>query len=410
MNERLLIALLTAINFTQMCDFVVMMPLGPQLTKTFAIEPSQFAVAVSAYTFSSAVAAVLGAFLIDRFERKRALLAVYVGFILATIACALAPDFPVLVLARCAAGAFGGLLGALVMAIVADVVPYERRGAAMGVVMSAFALASVVGVPFGVWIAGWMGWHATFFAIAAVATATLVAVALTMRRLTGHLVAGRRPAQAVVAVLRAPSAWLAFAFTAALVCAGFLVIPFIAIYLARNLGVSDAQLGFVYLCGGALALVTSPLIGRLADRYGKHRVFTFMACVAMGPTLALTHLPPLALPAILVVTTAFIVCGSGRFVPAMALISAAVPPPLRGTFMSLNSATQSAASGVAVMLAGVVIGQTGAQAPLQNYGTLGWMSCAAALLAMVLVRRMQHAPGGSAAPTVAPAPALVAEA
>lgn len=399
MNERLLIALLTAINFTQMCDFVVMMPLGPQLTKAFAIAPSQFAVAVSAYTFSSAVAAVLGAFLIDRFERKRALIAVYVGFIIATIACALAPDFPVLVLARCAAGAFGGLLGALIMAIIADVVPYARRGAAMGVVMSAFALASVVGVPFGVWIAGWMGWHATFFTIVAVATATLAAVALTMTRLTGHLVAERRPAQAaVVAVLRAPRAWLAFAFTASVVCAGFLVIPFIAIYLARNLGVSDTELGFVYLCGGALALITSPLIGRLADRYGKHRVFTIVAVIAMGPTLALTHLPPLTLPAILAVTTAFIVCGSGRFVPAMALISATVPPQLRGTFMSLNSAIQAAASGAAVVVAGLVIGPTGAQAPLQHYGTLGWMSCAAALLALILVRRLEHAPDGTAAP------------
>ena len=89
MNERLLIALLTAINFTQMCDFVVMMPLGPQIMRAFAITPAAFATAVSAYSWCSGISGLLAATYIDRFDRRRLLLTVYALFALSNLACAL---------------------------------------------------------------------------------------------------------------------------------------------------------------------------------------------------------------------------------------------------------------------------------------------------------------------------------
>ncbi len=386
MNERQLIFFLTAVNFTQMMDFVVMMPLGPQLMRVFTIDATSFAVAVSAYTFSAAIAAVLTALFIDRFERKRALLALYAGFALATLACALAPDFHALVLARIAAGACGGVIGALVLAIVGDAVPYERRGAAMGMVMSAFALASILGVPAGIWLAAWAGWHATFFAIAALSLVILVIGWIGMPTMSGHQAEGRRaPVETFRMLLREPAHWRVFALTAALVFASFMVIPFIATFLSLNLGVGDQALGLVYLCGGICAVVTSPYIGRLSDRYGKHRVFIAVALLAMLPTLALTHLRPSSLPLILAVTTAFIIVGSGRFVPVMALISSAVAAPLRGSFMTLNSAVQAAGSGLAAVVAGLLIHQADATAPLQGYGLIGWLSCLATLVSVVLV-------------------------
>jgi predicted MFS family arabinose efflux permease len=386
MNERFLIIFLTAVNFTQMMDFVVMMPLGPQLMRVFGIDATRFAVAVSAYTFSAAIAAVAASLVIDRFERRRALLVLYAGFAVATLACAFAPDFHALVLARIAAGACGGVIGALVLAIVGDAVPYERRGAAMGSVMSAFALASILGVPAGVWLAALFGWHAAFIAIFILSLVVLAAGCWGMPVMAGHLVGGRRaPAETLRLLLAEPAHWRVFAFTGALVFAGFMVIPFIATFLSCNLGVSDRALGLVYLCGGLCAVVTSPYIGRLSDRHGKQRVFIIVALLAMLPTLALTHLQPAPLAGILAVTTAFIVIGSGRFVPATALITAAVAAPLRGSFMTLNTAVQSAGSGLAAVVAGLLIHQTDASTPLQGYGLIGWLSCMATVLGVVLV-------------------------
>ncbi len=408
MNERFLIVLLTAVNFTQMMDFVVMMPLGPQLMRVFGIDATRFAVAVSAYTFSAAIAAVIAALFIDRFERRRALLVLYAGFAVATLGCALAPDFHALVVARIAAGACGGVLGALVLAIVGDAIPYERRGAAMGTVMSAFALASILGVPAGIWLAAWLGWHAAFLAIFALSLIVLAVGWWGMPMMSAHLAGGRRPpAETLRMLLAEPAHWRVFAFTGALVFAGFMVIPFIATFLSCNLGVGDKTLGLVYLCGGICAVVTSPWIGRLSDRYGKHRVFVVVALLAMLPTLALTHLPAAPLAAILAVTTAFIVLGSGRFVPATALITSAVAAPLRGSFMTLNTAVQSAGSGLAAVVAGLLIHQTDAAAPLQGYGLIGWLSCLATLAGVAMVGSIRPWAGG--VPVVAEAASPQAE-
>jgi predicted MFS family arabinose efflux permease len=396
-RERRAILALTAVNFTLMMDFVVMMPLGPQLMRVFGITAAGFSVAVSAYTFSAAVAAIAGVLFVDRLERRGALLWLYAGFILATLACALAPGFHALVIARVAAGACGGLVGALLLAAVGDLVPYERRGAAMGRVMSAFALASILGVPAGIWLASWLGWHAAFHAIVVVSLLILALAWVWLPSLRAHLDATERTPLARLRMLLAePMLWPALGLSAILAMAAFLVIPFIATYLACNAGVGERQLALVYLAGGAMAAICQPWIGRLADRHGKRRVFIICALVAIIPTIALTNLPAWPLPAVLLVTTAFIVAGSGRYVPATALITGAVSPGHRGAFMSLNSAVQSAASGLAAVLAGLIIQQSDPQAPLQGYALVGLLSSAAAVAAALMSCRVRPWDGGAA--------------
>src|SRR5687767_12636538 len=89
LRESWLLFILAAIQFTHIMDFVIMMPLGPQLMRVFQISPREFGFLVSAYTFSAAISGFLSAFFIDRFDRKYALLALYLGFTLGTLACAL---------------------------------------------------------------------------------------------------------------------------------------------------------------------------------------------------------------------------------------------------------------------------------------------------------------------------------
>jgi predicted MFS family arabinose efflux permease len=256
----------------------------------------------------------------------------------------------------------------------------------MGTVMSAFALASILGVPAGIWLAASLGWHTTFIAIAALSALVFAVGWFAMPTLSTHVAEGRRaPAETLRMLLAEPAHWRIFAFTLALVFAGFMVIPFIAAFLSRNLGVPDHALGLVYLCGGICAVVTSPWIGRLSDRFGKQRVFIIVALLAMVPTIALTHLPASPLAVVLGVTTLFIIFGSGRFVPATALITSAVAAPLRGSFMTLNSAVQSAGSGLAAVTAGLLIHQADATAPLEGYGLIGWLSCLATVIGVALV-------------------------
>ena len=139
-KESIILLLLAAINFTHILDFMIMMPLGNYLMPYFNISSQQFSMLVAAYTFSAGISGFLAAFFVDRFDRKRVLLVGYSGFLVGTLFCALSPTYSILLLSRIVAGMFGGLIGAQVVSIVADIVPYERRGAAMGIIMAAFSV------------------------------------------------------------------------------------------------------------------------------------------------------------------------------------------------------------------------------------------------------------------------------
>src|SRR5712664_3955435 len=106
LDERLLLFVLAAIQFTATVDFLIILPLGPQYMRVFNINPAQFGLIVSAYAIAAGVSGVTTGVFLDRFDRKRALLWLYLGFSLGTLLCAIAPTYHLLVLARAVAGAF----------------------------------------------------------------------------------------------------------------------------------------------------------------------------------------------------------------------------------------------------------------------------------------------------------------
>jgi predicted MFS family arabinose efflux permease len=279
-RERWLLLTLAGVQFTHILDFMIMMPLGPQLTRIFAIDNAAFGLLVSAYTLSAGVSGLAASLYVDRFDRKRLLLALYALFGLATLACALAPGYNTLLLARVAAGVFGGVLSTLSQTIVADVVPFERRGAAMGIVMSSFSLATVAGVPLGLWLANALGWHAPFWSLALVCALLWALAWRTLPALGQHL-SGQSDKPMwhnLWSVVREPTHWRAFGLSALMMFAGFTVIPYITLYNTHNVGLTEAQIPWIYLCGGAATLVSARWVGRLSDRVGNSACFFTSLC------------------------------------------------------------------------------------------------------------------------------------
>ena len=111
-------------------DFIILMPLGPQLMKIFEINPQQFGFLVASYGVAAACSGFTLAFFADRFDRKKVLLFAYIGFVIGTFACASSPTYGVLISARLITGIFGGMIGSQVLSIVADTFSYEKRGEA----------------------------------------------------------------------------------------------------------------------------------------------------------------------------------------------------------------------------------------------------------------------------------------
>ena len=387
LGERTLLLTLAAIQFTTVLDFIIILPLSSQYMRVFHITTDQFGLMVSAYAIAAGIAGIAASFFLDRFDRKQALLWLYFGFGLGTLCCALAPTYHLLVAARFISGAFGGLAGALILAIIGDVVPYERRGSAMGLVMSSFSISQIIGVPLGLVLANYYDWHSPFFVIAALSGAILFAVAKVLPSLRSHMehASDKHPAAHMLAVLKEPDHQKAFLFMAVLMFAGFLVFPYLAAYMVSNVGMTERQLPWIYLSGGVFTLFSMNLIGRWSDRSGKHRVFVWMSLAALVPIVLLTNLRPVPLFEAVAATTLMMICMSGRSVPAMAMITGSVEARYRGGFMSINSSVQQFSMAVAAYLGGHLLGQT-KDGKITGFSTGGVLSAFCVVLCIYLAR------------------------
>ena len=368
---------------------MIMMPLGPEFIRELNINTHQFGLLLSSYTFAAAAAGILATYYVDRFERRQLLLSLYALFIIATFACGLAPSYEALFIARAFAGAFGGILGSLVQTIVADSIPFERRGKALGTVMAAFSVSTVAGVPLGLFLANHipsLGWRAPFFFIALISSLILYLGYRNIPKIAGHLDhvhEGSRLSQ-VLNILIAPQHIKAFIFMALIMITGFSVIPYIALYLTSNVGISNSYISLIYLCGGVATLMSSRFIGHMSDKYGKVTVFRVLAIVSLVPLLVTTNLPVTPLWIVLINSTAFFILVSGRMIPAMAMVSQVVENKIRGTFMSLVGSVQMLSSGIASVLAGWIV-TIGPDGMMQHYNLVGYGAAICGLLTFWLV-------------------------
>ena len=389
-RERWLLWTLAGIQFTHILDFMIMMPLGPQFIAIFGVSNAEFGLLVSSYTLAAGASGLLAATYIDRFGRKRLLLTLYGLFGVATLACGLAPDYGSLLVARIAAGVFGGVLSALTQTIVADAIPFERRGRAMGVVMTSFSISTVAGVPLGLWMAAHWNWHMPFVAIAVMVAMLALLAAWHMPRLDAHMGHPDRTSlwRGIGQILSQPAHWRAFAFTSAMMFTGFMVIPYITIYLQFNAGMLAHEVPWMYLLGGVGTLISARWIGRLSDRLGKVWVFQRLALAVMVPLVLTTVSAGLPVWGLFGISTALFVLMSGRMIPGMALVSATAAPHLRGTFLSLNASVQSASMGVAALISGLLVGRD-AQGQLTGYWLVGLLGVLASFMTWWLAPRLR---------------------
>ena len=389
-RELLLLLTLAGIQFTSILDFMIMMPLGPQFTQLFHISDAQFGLLVSAYTLAAGFSGLLASTYIDKVSRKTLLLTLYPLFALATLACGLATSYEFLMGARIAAGLFGGVLMSLSQTIVGDVIPFERRGRAMGIIMTSFSVATVLGVPLGLFVAAHFSWHATFIGIAVLAGLFAVFAAFTLPPLHHHLSLSGRPSafEGIRQVLADPNHLKAFLFSVLIMFAGFTVIPYITIYMQINVGIHVDQIPYIYLAGGVVTFFTARIFGRLTDSYGKAETFRVMAVLVVIPLMAITLLPPLTIWYVVPISTMLFVFMSGRMIPGMAILTSAADPRLRGTFMTLNSSVQSAAMGVAAYVGGSLISRD-AMGHVQGYWMAAVVGSTASILAMLFVGKIR---------------------
>ena len=385
--QKFVVGVLAFLQFTIILDFMTLSTLGAVLMPALKITPAQFGSVVSAYAFSAGVSGLLAAGFADRFDRKKLLLFFYSGFVIGTLLCGLANSFQLLLAARMFTGVFAGVIGSISFAIVTDLFPLEMRGRVMGVIQTAFSASQVMGIPLGLYFSDHWGWNAPFLMIVSVSVAIGALIFLKLQPIDEHLRAkvDKNPFHHLVDTISRPAYLRGFMATALLATGGFMLMPFGSAFSVNNLGIDYGDLPLVYMVTGLVSIAAGPYIGKLADTYGKMRLFTIGTVFSMTIILFYTHLGRTPLFEVIAINVAMFASISARIISSSALISGIPDPQHRGSFMSVNSSMQQISGGLASALAGLIVAQR-EDGYIENFEKLGYCVVAAMVITWIMMQ------------------------
>lgn len=394
-NRTLILYTLALVNFIHIIDSMLIMPLGDIFIEEFAISSGEYSFLVSAYALAAFCSSLIGVFYLDRYDRKTALLFIYFGFGLGTFACAFAETYWQLVSLRIFTGFFGGMIGAMVLSVVSDLYPFKERGAAMGILFSAFSAASALGVPVGIYLAAKSNWQLPFMVIGLFALAICVFVFFFFPQMKHHLKVQEKKLdfiKTITAITSDRNQINALIAGFVLILAHFMIIPFISPYLIKNVGISQIDIAYQFFFGGIATVVSAPFIGKMTDRYGVMKVFTIVLFLSFIPTVIITNLKVVPLWIAISITTLFFIFASGRMISPNTIITAAASTTNRGSFMSVKSALQQLAIGLSALISGSIV-YIGTDDLYYNYEYVGYLSIGIALFTIYLIKKIKVAEG-----------------
>lgn len=372
------IALAAALQFVYILDFIMVLPLGPDLARALNFPADRLGALTAAYTLASILSGLAMMRLLDRFERKSVVLGAFGLLALATLATIWASDLPTLMLARALTGFVGAPAVASAMAMVIDMTAPAERGRALAKVMLGFSLAAVAGVPLALELSRLGGWQAPFVGLAAVAAVVWLCAAALLPAGRGHLGSSRRTRvrTSVRTLLARPAVRQACVVQALGQFSAFLLIPHFSAYYLLNLGFPRDRLGLLYVFGGLTALVAVQVLGRLADRAGPQRAVG-IASFGMALGLVPFFVGSDAGGGLLVASFVLFMAGNaGRNVSVGAALSQVPAAHERAGFMALQGMVQDGAIAAAALASGWMLHQ-GAD------GALVGMAAVAAFAAVV---------------------------
>jgi len=358
--------------------------------KSLNLKPTHFGLVVSAYAFSAGTSGLLTAGFADKFDRKKLLLFFYVGFIAGTVMCGIVNSYYWLVAARIITGLFGGVIGSISMAIIADLFNIQQRGRVMGFIQMGFGASQILGIPIGLYFANAWGWHAPFLWVAGMAGIIAFTIAVKLKPITKHLAVqhDKSPFEHLKHTIAKKEYRIGFTATALLSVGGFMMMPFGSAFAINNLHVTQEQLPMLFMIAGLATLAIMPLIGKLSDSIDKYKIFVYASIWTMIMVAIYTNLGVTAFGLVAIANILMMMGVMGRMVPSSALVTSIPEMQDRGAFMSINSSLQQIAGGVAAAFAGTIVVQKTKTSPLEHYNTLGIIIIGISILTVVLMYRV----------------------
>jgi predicted MFS family arabinose efflux permease len=352
--ERRVIILVAMVQLVNVLDFVMVMPLGQDFARALGIDEARLGWIGGSYTMAAAISGLVSARFLDRFDRRKALAVAMLGLVCATAAGGMAQGLPSMMAARIVAGMFGGPATSLSLAIIADVVPPERRGKAMGVVMASFSIASVLGVPAGLAAAQAGSWRTPFFGLAVLGLGVTFYAVSRLPSLRLHMQGTRPKSTPTFELLKRREMQLMLAAAGAMTFSIFMIVPYVRSFIVNNYGYPDDEVMFLYLAGGTGSFLVVQFTGRAVDRLGSTPVAA-LGTILVTVCLLVGFLPAHPIVPVMAVFTLYMSTASLRGVPISTLASRIPAPHERAQFMSMQSATQHISSSIGAIGAAQIL-------------------------------------------------------
>ena len=373
-------------------EFVIM-GLLLQVSADLHVSIAAAGLLISGYALGVAVGAPLLTIAARRIPRKTVLLALMAIFTLGNIACALAPNYEMLMAARVVTSLAHGTFFGVGSVVATGLVPPERRASAIAIMFTGLTAATLLGVPAGAWLGLHFGWRSTFWAVALIGVLAFAVLAAFVPRSR----VDEKPARLreELAVLARPQVLLGLAMTVLGFAGVFAVFTYIQPLLTRVTGLSEAAVSPVLLLFGGGLAVGNILGGKLADKAPMSAVLGTLVALAvvLGGMQFAIHTP----------FTAVVFVG----LLGIAAFATVAPLQLRvldkasGAGQNLASSLNIAAFNLGNALGAWVGGVTIERGP--GLEALGWMAALLTLVGLAIalwsraLDRRAPLPGGAAA-------------
>jgi predicted MFS family arabinose efflux permease len=379
---RQLLLMIVLVQFVNAMDFVLVMPLGPDIAFNLGFETDKIAWLSASYTFAAAITALLLASLLDRYDRKHVMVFFLVGLLIGTLLAAVSTSLEWMIAARILSGIFGGPAIGIGMSIVADKVPIEERGKAVGLILVGFPLSGIFGIPIALYIGDLFGWQWAFYLLSGLIFLVIVYVWICMPNLAEHLSSGEVHGFQYINLIRRPEMGLGVFSIGIALFPGFLVIPHFSTILQLNNGFPREDLSVLLLVSGLINLAIVMISGRISDRIGSPKTNTaFVLLFSVNVFMWLVTKIDIS---VVVYYLMFSMCFSASTVPVSSLVSKIPSPQERAGFGTLLTLFQHVGAGLGAAVSYTIV-VPNADGALGNLDVLGASSAAAALLTPFIV-------------------------
>jgi len=362
--EKAIILVLFLVQFIDVLDFMIVMPLGPDFAEDLGMLESNLGWLASSYTIAAAITGIASSTIVDRFERKKVLIFTLIGLSIANIFSANAENIDTMLLSRFIAGAFGGPATSICFAIIGDLFQDSKRGMVMGKVMSGFSLAAILGVPIGLEISTRFSWHASFYMVSLLSIITTILALIYLPRIDVHLEEARKNKVTYLSLFNKRQYVLTFIVAFCGSMAAFMIIPYVSPFIQYNLDYPREDLGKIYFLGGLGSFFAMRFTGKLVDQTSSF-LATNLSNFFIVFTLALGFIYTVNFIPVMFLFFPFMVGMAIRNVSNYTLYSKVPLLSDRAGFMSIISCIQHIASSIGAIFTSLII-TTGANDKLIN--------------------------------------------